>query len=523
MSRRKKNQILTNILIEDVAAEGKAIGHVDGKVIFVPQVIPGDVCDVLVTRKKSGYIEGRYVKLVKKSPDRLEPFCEHYGLCGGCTWQPLPYELQLKYKQKQVKDQLTRIGNLELPEIQPIIGSEKTTEYRNKLEFTFSDRRWIIANEDAEKIFSSPIPLNPANFPNGQFPRHLRNGFSSVNTNSEGYALGFHLGGFFDKVLDIKNCYLQSEPSNLIRNFIKLYAINHNIQFFNLREQEGCLRNVIIRNNLKGDVMLTLSVKIPGIDKFSEPKTLGDPNEILNNNTLILENKISCLLNKLIEEFPAIKSLNYVINNKGNDSIADLNVINYSGEDAIYEEMEGISFKIGPKSFYQTNSAQAYKLYSLVREFADLKGDERIFDLYTGTGTIALFLASQAKEIYGIEYIQEAINDAKVNAKNNHITNCEFFAGDMKDVLNDDFIQKHGGTPNVIILDPPRAGIYPDVLEVILNAEAEKIVYVSCNPATQARDLSKLSKKYEITAVRPVDMFPHTHHVENVCALRIKK
>ncbi len=492
MSRKRKpNPILESVLIEQVAAEGNSIARVDGKVLFVPQTIPGDIVDVQITKKKSAYLEGKVIKIVKPSDDRLEPFCTHYGVCGGCKWQSLPYKLQLEYKQQQVLDQLTRIGKLELPDFQPILASEDTTEYRNKLEFTFSDRRWVFENEDPDTIFSPQVQLNPEDFPNGEFPKHLRKGYSSVNTKPEGFALGFHIGGFFDKIIDIQTCYLQAEPSNRIRNFIRDYAIEHKLSFFNLREQVGALRNVIIRNTQKGDLMVILSVTEP----------------------------VNDLLDALIAEFPEIKSLHYVINTKANDTIGDLDIINYHGDDAIYEEMEGLKFKIGPKSFYQTNSKQAYELYSIVREFAELQGGERIFDLYTGTGTIALFLARNASEVVGVEYVPEAIEDAKINAKNNDIDNCTFYAGDMKDILTADFIEKNGGTPDVMVLDPPRAGIHADVIEVILAAQPQKIIYVSCNPATQARDLAALSQDYIITKVRPVDMFPHTHHVENVVAL----
>lgn len=494
MSRKKKPQeIISNVRIEQVAAEGNSLAHIDGKVLFVPQAVPGDVVDVLVTRKKSAFMEGRIHRIIEESPDRLKPFCEYFGMCGGCKWQILPYRLQLAYKQQQVVDQLTRIGKLELPEITPILGSEKTEEYRNKLEFTFSDRRWLLDGENPEEVFSAPIPVNPADFPNGVLPRHLRNGYSSINTRPEGFGLGFHIGGFFDKVIDIRKCHLQAEPSNRIRNFIRDFAISHGISFYNIREQQGILRTMIVRNNTAGDVMLTI--------------------------VATAESPILSLLDALIAQFPEIKSLNYVINTKANDSVADLDVINYHGDDAIYEQMEGLSFKIGPKSFYQTNSEQAYRLYSVVREFAELKGGERIFDLYTGTGTIALFLARNAAEVIGIEYVPEAIEDARINAQNNGIDNCRFYAGDMKDILTPEFIAAHGGTPDLIVLDPPRAGIHPDVAEVILDARPEKMVYVSCNPATQARDLALFSPYYTITHVRPVDMFPHTHHVENVVSL----
>ena len=456
---------MENIEIESVAAEGKALARVDGTVLFVQFAVPGDIVDVKVTKKKKNYMEGYILRLVKPSAHRLEPFCSHFGICGGCKWQPLPYEMQLQAKQQQVYDQLVRIGHLDVPEIQPIAGSEKTAGYRNKLEFTFSNRRWIEAGEDPEKIAPE-----------------------------DRVGLGFHVGRFFDKVLDIRHCYLQDGPSNDIRLFIRKYAVEHGLEFFDIRNHHGFLRNMIVRNNLKGDVMLILCF-------YHEDEAAR-----------------TALLDSVAAEFPQIKSLWYVINGKGNDSIADQECILYKGEDAIYEQMENLKFKIGPKSFYQTNSLQAYTLYSIARDFARLQGGETVYDLYTGTGTIAQFISAKASKVIGIEYVPEAIADARVNARNNGITNCEFFAGDMKDVLTDNFIAEHG-KPDVIILDPPRAGIHPDVAQVILNAAPERIVYVSCNPASQARDLAILSGKYRITAVLPVDMFPHTHHVENVVAL----
>ena len=468
MGRKKHDIILENVLIEAVAAEGKAIAKVDGTVVFVQFAVPGDIVDVRITKKKKNYMEGCILRIVKPSEKRLEPFCSHFGVCGGCKWQPLPYEMQLQAKQQQVYDQLVRIGHLDIPEIQPIIPSEKTVFYRNKLEFTFSSRRWIEAGEDPESL-----------------------------TPAERQGLGFHVGRFFDKVLDIKHCWLQEEPSDSIRLFIKRYALEHNLEFFDIREHRGFLRNMIVRNNLKGDVMLILCF-------YHEDAAAR-----------------TALLDAVSHAFPRITSLWYVINGKANDSISDLDCILYKGEDAIYEEMEGLRFKIGPKSFYQTNSLQAYRLYSTARDFADLKGNETVYDLYTGTGTIAQFISKHAAKVIGIEYVPEAIADARTNAENNGITNCEFFAGDMKDVLTPGFIEEHG-KPDVIILDPPRAGIHPDVAGVILDASPERIVYVSCNPASQARDLAILAGKYEITAVRPVDMFPHTHHVENVCALRLR-
>ncbi len=466
--KRKDKIILYNVEIESVAAEGNALARVDGKVLFVPQCIPGDVVDVRLTRKRSGFMEGVVVNMVKPSPLRVEPFCEHYGVCGGCKWQALPYELQLKYKQQQVIDQLTRIGHLELPEITPILGSEKIKYYRNKLEFTFSNRRWILSDEDAESL--SPV---------------------------EKLGLGFHISGFFDKVLDIKECHLQAEPSNAIRLFIREYAIENGLEFFDLREQTGFLRNMVVRTSTTGEVMLIV------VFAFED------------------EPARKALLDAVQAKFPEITSLHYVINGKRNDSIGDLEAIHYSGADCIYEEMEGIKFRISPKSFYQTNSEQAYRLYSVVREFAELEGNEVVYDLYTGTGTIGLFLSAKAKKVVGIEYVKEAIDDAKINAQNNGITNSFFYAGDMKDMLTGEFI-KQNGKPDLVVLDPPRAGIHQDVAKVLLEAVPPKMVYVSCNPASQARDLAILSENYEITKVRPVDMFPHTHHVENVVALRLK-
>lgn len=466
MSKKRVDLVLENVTIESVAAEGKALTHVDGTVVFVEFAVPGDVVDIQVYKKKKNYMEGFIKRMVKPSPQRLEPFCEHFGVCGGCRWQPLPYDLQLQAKQQQVWDQLVRIGHLDIPPISPIIGSDKTVFYRNKLEYSFSSKRWILRHEDPEAI-----------------PPQDRVG------------LGFHVGKFFDKVLDIKQCWLQKEPSNAIRLFIKDYAVNHGLEFYDIRENHGFLRNMFIRTTEAGAVMLILCFA----REDREART--------------------SLLDAIAGRFPEITSLYYVINTKLNDSISDQECILYKGEDAIYETMEGLTFKIGPKSFYQTNSPQAYKLYSVAREFAGLTGSEVVYDLYTGTGTIAQFVSAKASKVIGIEYVPEAIEDAKVNAARNGITNCTFFAGDMKDILTAGFIAGHG-RPDVVILDPPRAGIHPDVAEVILQAAPSKIVYVSCNPASQARDLAILSQAYDITAVQPVDMFPHTMHVENVCALR---
>lgn len=468
MGRKKLDLILENVKIEAVAAEGKSLAHVDGTVVFVEFAVPGDIVNVKVTKKKKNYMEGFILEIVKPSEDRLQPFCEHFGICGGCRWQPLPYDMQLKAKQQQVWDQLVRIGHLEIPDISPILPSDKTKYYRNKLEFTFSNKRWIYNNEDPDSL-----------------------------TDEERLGLGFHVGKFFDKVLDIKHCSLQPEPSNEIRLFIREYAVTHNLEFYNIRENTGFLRNIIIRNNQVGDVMVTVCFAYDDQDK------------------------IVPMLDAIAAEFPQIKSLHYVINEKLNDSISDLDCILYKGEDAIWETMGKLKFKIGPKSFYQTNSEQAYKLYSVAKGFAALTGNEVVYDLYTGTGTIAQFISDKASKVIGIEYVKEAIEDARINAEANGITNCTFFDGDMKDILTADFIKEHG-KPEVMIIDPPRAGMHPDVVKVIMEAAPERIVYVSCNPASQARDLAMMSPMYEITAVQPVDMFPHTMHVENVCALKLK-
>ena len=466
MSRKKVDLKLENVTIEAVAAEGKALAHVDGMVLFVDFAVPGDVVDVQVFRKKKNYMEGFITRMVQPSPNRVEAFCEHFGTCGGCRWQPLPYEMQLEAKRQQVCDQLVRIGHLEVPEIRPTLPSLRTQFYRNKLEFSASNRRWVLRGEDPDAI-----------------PADDRMG------------LGFHVGKFFDKVLDIKKCWLQPEPSNAIRLFVKQFCISHGYEFYDIRENRGFFRNMFVRTTEAGAVMLILCFA-----HEDEPRR-------------------TALLDAVAAEFPQITSLYYVINEKLNDSIGDQSPVLYRGDEAIYEEMEGLRFKIGPKSFYQTNSLQAHRLYSVAREFAALTGDEVVYDLYTGTGTIAQFVSSRASKVIGIEYVPEAIEDAVANAAANGITNCEFFAGDMKDVLNDRFITRHG-KPDVVILDPPRAGIHPDVAQVILNAAPDRMVYVSCNPASQARDLAILSQDYEITAVQPVDMFPHTMHVENVCALK---
>ena len=468
MSRKKVDQIIENITIEACAAEGKALAHWNGAVVFVPFAVPGDVVNIKLTRKYHNYYEGFISKIVTPSKDRVEPFCKHFGTCGGCKWQPLPYGLQLEAKRKQVEDQLVRLGHLSVPEIRPTLPSDKTIYYRNKLEFTYSNKRWFPWGVDPDSV--------PA---------------------EEKMGLGFHVGKFFDKVLDIEHCYLQKDPSNDIRLFCKRYAVSHGLRFFDIRANEGFIRNMFIRTTETGDLMVILCF-------FHEDREARE-----------------AMLDALADAFPQITSLYYVINKKLNDSIGDQECILYKGSETIRETMEGLTFRIGPKSFYQTNSGQALKLYTVARDFVELTGKEIVYDLYTGTGTIAQFVSGRAAIVVGIEYVPEAIDDAKSNAAANGITNCEFFAGDMKDVLVPSFIEEHG-RPDVIILDPPRAGIHPDVAKVILDAAPERIVYVSCNPASQARDLAILCEKYEITAVQPVDMFPHTQHVENVCALRIK-
>ena len=468
MSRKKVDQIIENVTIEACAAEGKALTHWNSAVVFVPFAVPGDVVDIRLTRKYHNYYEGFISKMISPSKDRLEPFCQHFGTCGGCKWQPLPYHLQLEAKRKQVEDQLVRLGHLSVPEILPTVPSDKTIYYRNKLEFTYSSKRWFEWGVDPDSV-----------------------------PEEEKMGLGFHVGKFFDKVLDIEHCYLQKDPSNDIRLFCKRYAVSHGLRFFDIRANEGFIRNMFIRTTETGDLMVILCF-------FYEDRETRE-----------------AMLDALADAFPQITSLYYVINKKLNDSIGDQECILYKGSETIRETMEGLTFRIGPKSFYQTNSGQALKLYSVARDFAELTGNEVVYDLYTGTGTIAQFVSGKAAKVIGIEYVPEAIEDAKSNASSNGITNCEFFAGDMKDVLVPSFIEEHGH-PDVIILDPPRAGIHPDVAKVILDAAPDRIVYVSCNPASQARDLAILCQKYEITIVQPVDMFPHTQHVENVCALKIK-
>lgn len=463
--KNKVLPILENVEITGLAAEGKAIARVNDVVVFVSHVVPGDVVDLQVTKKKSHYMEARVIAFRSYSENRVEPKCRHFGICGGCKWQMLPYTEQLLFKQQQVEDNLVRIGKIELPEIMPILGSAKTEFYRNKLEFTFSNKRWRTYEEMQQ---------------GKEFP--------TMN------AVGFHIPGQFDKVLDIEECLLQDDISNQLRNEIRSYALENNLSFFDLRAHEGFLRTMMVRTTSTGELMLIVVF-------FYEDKPVQD-----------------ALLQHLADKFPQITSLLYIINAKANDTITDRDVFVFKGEECIYEKMEDLKFKIGPKSFYQTNSEQAYELYKVARNFAKLSGTELVYDLYTGTGTIANFVAHQAKQVIGIEYVPEAIEDAKVNAAINGLDNTLFYAGDMKDVLNQQFIEEHGA-PDVIITDPPRAGMHDDVINAILFAAPKRIVYVSCNPATQARDISLLDANYKVMAVQPVDMFPHTHHVENVVLL----
>ncbi|MCM1071393.1 MAG: 23S rRNA (uracil(1939)-C(5))-methyltransferase RlmD [Alistipes timonensis] len=466
--KRKELPLLEGVEITGVAAEGNAIARVNDMVVFIPYGAPGDIADVKLDRKKHSYAEGHIERLIKPSETRVEPRCRHFGTCGGCRWQHLPYEKQLECKRQQVVDALDRIAKIPHPEVEPILGSEEIWSYRNKMEYTFSNRKWLSWEQ-------------------------MRSG--EVVDNRDG--AGFHIPGAFDKVLDIEECHLQDSLGDRLRLFIKDYAKANGLTFFDLRAQTGLLRTLMIRIASTGETMAVMS--------FGE----DDPQVI------------DGLLAAVRAEFPDLTSLMYVVNTKANDTISDLDIKLHSGREYIEEEMEGLRFRIGPKSFYQTNSRQAYRLYSVAREFASLTGDELVYDLYTGTGTIANFVARQSKHVVGIEYVPEAIADAKINAEANGLSNTEFYAGDMKDVLTDAFIEEHG-RPDVMIVDPPRAGMHQDVVNVILNASPRRIVYVSCNPATQARDLALLNEKYEVRRVRPVDMFPHTHHVENVVLLELR-
>jgi 23S rRNA (uracil1939-C5)-methyltransferase len=464
MGKRKPLPVFEQVEILDAGSEGKAVARIDNYVIFVPFVVPGDVIDIRVVKRRKRYLEGKMVKLHKASPLRVEPKCSHFGVCGGCKWQNLSYEDQLKFKQKQVVDNFERIGKLTIPEILPVIGSEKQYFYRNKLEFTFSNRRWLTEDELQQD--------------------------EVTDTNG----LGFHLPGMFDRIIDVENCYLQPEPSNSIRLGLNSFAREQKYTYYDSRDHKGFLRNVIIRNSANNDVMV---IMIFGNDN---PTEINKVMEFLENN------------------FPEITSLNFVVNTKQNDSINDLQVHHRSGQKYILEKMEDLHFRVGPLSFYQTNSEQACELYKVAREFAGLKGNEIVYDLYCGTGTIANFVARHAAKVIGIEYVESAIDDAYENSKLNNHSNTLFYAGDMAKVLNQEFFDKNG-KPDVIITDPPRAGMHPKVIDQLLSASPEKIVYVSCNPATQARDIALLAEKYELRMIQPVDMFPQTHHIENVSLL----
>lgn len=475
MSRKRKPlPILEKVEIEAVAAEGKCVAHVNDMVVFIPFVVPGDVVDLQVRKKRHSYYEATVVRMVQPSPIRIAPKCEHFGICGGCKWQNLPYKEQLAAKQQQVIDQLTRIGKVELPEISLILGSEKTEEYRNKLEFACSNKRWY-TKEELEAL------------PEGV---GLAQG-----------AIGFHITGAFDKIYPIEKCVLMDDYCNKVRNAIYNYALEHNLTFFDIKEQHGLLRDIMMRNSNTGEWLVLVQFHYD--EEGDEERAMG-------------------LMQFIADEFQEITSLLYVDNQKGNDTFNDLELTVFKGNDHIFELMEDLRFKVGAKSFYQTNTDQAYHLYSVARNFANLTGNELVYDLYTGTGTIANFVAKKAKKVIGIEYVPEAIEDAKINSEINNIANTLFYAGDMKDILTEEFVKQHG-RPDVIITDPPRAGMHADVVNVILGAHPQRIVYVSCNPATQARDLALLDKDYRVVAVQPVDMFPHTPHVENVVLLEARE
>lgn len=469
MGRKKEMPLLEKVKITDIGTEGNAVAKVDGQVVFVPMLIPGDVVDIRVRNKRRKYMEGTAVRFHEYSSDRIEPRCTHFGVCGGCKWQHLRYEKQLEFKEKQVIDNLTRIGKLELSGVRPILGSSEIYGYRNKLEFTFSDKRWLTREEmlaDNDRIVED--------------------------------ALGFHIPGYFDKVLDIRECHFQPDPSNAIRDSVRRYAHRKSLAFFNIRQQSGFLRNLIIRTTRSGNVMVIVVF------------------------FMYERERINGLMEHLRTEFPRITSLYYIINTKKNDSLSDQVPVLYSGDDHLLEEIDSLKFRIGPLSFYQTNTLQAGKLYAIAKEFAGLTGRETVYDLYTGAGTIACYVAGEAGKVIGIEYVDAAVEDAVINSGINNIGNTEFYAGDIRLLLNEKFIQEKG-RPDVIITDPPRAGMHSDVVEQILSAGPSRIVYISCNPSTQARDAGLMSEKYRVAAVQPVDMFPHTHHVENVILLERRR
>jgi 23S rRNA (uracil1939-C5)-methyltransferase len=467
MSKAVNNKLFENVSIIDIAEEGKGVGKAEDFVLFVDKAVPGDIADIEIYRKKKNFGEGKIANLKQPSEYRTEPFCEHFGTCGGCKWQHMDYAAQLKFKQKTVADALSRLGKIDVTGILPIVGSPVDKYYRNKLEFTFSNKRWL---NDGENRTDEPVDMD---------------------------ALGFHIPSRFDKILDIKHCYLQSDPSNDLRNSIRDFAKREGFSFYNLKSHEGELRNLIIRTSVTGELMVIV------VFAYAD------------------EEKINSMMAFVEREFPQITSLLYIINQKKNDTIFDQEVLTWKGPQYIHEQMNTIKFRIGPKSFYQTNAAQAQKLYEITRDFAEFTGNELVYDLYTGAGTIANFIASHVREVVGVEYVPSAIEDAKINSDINGIKNTRFFAGDMKDVLNADFVQENG-KPDVIITDPPRAGMHADVVERLMEIEAPKIVYVSCNPSTQARDLVVLKEKYDVVKIQPVDMFPHTQHVENVVLLKLK-
>lgn len=473
MSSRNKKPLplFENVEITDFAAEGKALARLEGYVVFVPFVVPGDVVDLQITRKKHSFMEARAVKLHKKSPFRTDPLCPHFGICGGCKWQTLKYDKQLEYKQQQVVDALTRIAKVELNEIRPILGADHISEYRNKLEFSFSNKRWLTEEEIGKDVH-----------------------YDNLN------AVGFHIPGAFDKVLDIEDCKLMTDIQNRVRNGLREYANSRSLSFYDLRAQTGLLRNIMFRTSNTGETMLLVQFHI---------------------DSPVQEQQAQGALEYLEQNFPELTTILWVNNLKCNDTIGDLEIQVYKGRGFVYEEMENLRFKVGPKSFYQTNNEQAYKLYSAVREFAQLTGEELVYDLYTGTGTIANFVASRARKVIGIEYVPEAIADAKENSRENGISNTEFYAGDMKNILTLDFVARNG-RPDVVITDPPRDGMHKDVVNIILQAFPKLLVYVSCNPSTQARDVELLKEKYEVVAVQPVDMFPHTQHIENVLLMKAR-
>lgn len=464
----REQKILSALNVFDIAEEGKGVARADDLVVFIEKAIPGDVVDAAVYKKKKNFAQAKIAQLITPSPDRVDAFCEHFGICGGCKWQHMNYPTQLKYKQKSVLDALQRLAGLETNHAEEILPSAQDRYYRNKLEYTFSNKRWL-TDLDGE-----------------------------ITDEKEMNALGFHVPLRFDKILEINHCYLQADPSNQLRNQISAFAKENDFSFYDLRAHEGALRNLVIRTSSTGELMVIVIFAYPD------------------------EGQVDLMMEFVKTAFPQITSLLYIINQKKNDTFFDQEVLLYSGREFIYEEMEGLKFRIGPKSFYQTNSLQAYELYKITRDFADLKGDELVYDLYTGTGTIANFVAKNAKKVVGIEYVPDAIEDAKINSQINGINNTVFYAGDMKDILNNDFVNQNG-KPDVVITDPPRAGMHPDVVERLMELEAEKIVYVSCNAATQARDLIRLKEKYELVRIKPVDMFPHTQHVENVVLLKLKK